>query len=109
MIGRALVHDPKMLILDEPYSSLDLKARTVFSNLVEKIGRRGQAIILVTHRLEEIPANTQRVILLKNGKILADGQKPKLLTSELVSKLYDLPVKVVEHDGLYHALPKKTS
>jgi iron complex transport system ATP-binding protein len=107
MIGRALVHDPKMLILDEPYTSLDLKSRHIFSTMVEKIGQREHSIVLVTHALEEIPANTDRVILMKQGRLLADGPKKKMLTSKMISELYDLPVKVVEHDGLYHALPQR--
>jgi iron complex transport system ATP-binding protein len=107
LIGRALVHDPQMLILDEPYTSLDLKSRHVFAGVVEKIGERGHAIVLVTHMLEEIPANTHRVILMKQGKILAEGEKEKMLTAAMISDLYDLPVQVVEHDGLYHALPER--
>lgn len=107
LIGRALVHDPQMLILDEPFTSLDLKSRHVFANVVEKIGKRGHTIVLVTHMLEEIPANTNRVILMKQGKILAEGTKKEMLTAAMISNLYDLSVKVVEHDGLYHALPER--
>ncbi len=70
LIGRALVHDPKALILDEPANSLDLHAFHKFSNILSKIARSGTSIILVTHNLSDIIPEIKRVILMKDGKIL---------------------------------------
>ena len=74
LIGRALVHDPKALILDEPTNSrLDLHALYKFSNILSKIARSGISIILVTHNLFDIIPEIKRVILMKDGKFYKDG------------------------------------
>lgn len=103
LIGRALVHDPLMLVLDEPYSSLDLKARALFADVVRKVARRGHSLVLVTHALEEIPPEIERVVLMKQGMIFADGPKDRLLRSATISELFDMPVRVVREGETYHA------
>jgi iron complex transport system ATP-binding protein len=106
LVARALVHDPEMLLLDEPYTSLDIAARHSFGSCVRGLAARGQAIILVTHELSEIPPEIDRVILVKDGKILADGPKSKNLSSELISELFGLSLTVTEEKGHYHAAPR---
>lgn len=106
LVARALVHDPDTLLLDEPYTSLDIAARHTFSERVKTLAERGHAIILVTHELAEIPPDMDRIILVKEGRILADGPKREVLNSTLVSELFDLPVCVREEDGIYHAMPR---
>lgn len=103
LMARALVHDPEMLLLDEPYTSLDIGARHVFRGCVRNLAALGHAIILVTHELSEIPPEIERVILIKDGRILADGRKRDLLTSDLISELFGVPVFVSENDGHYGA------
>jgi iron complex transport system ATP-binding protein len=104
LIGRALVHDPEALILDEPANSLDLKALHSFREIVRKIAGSGKSIILVTHTLEDIIPEINRVILIKNGKIFMDGKKQEVLTDANLSKLFSLPIKVLENKGYYQAL-----
>ncbi|MCO5380974.1 MAG: ABC transporter ATP-binding protein [Methanosarcina barkeri] len=77
LIGRALVHDPQALVLDEPTNSLDLKAIYSFRESVRKIAGSGKSVILVTHALEDIIPEINRVILIKEGKIFRDGKKKK--------------------------------
>lgn len=105
LLGRALVHDPHTLILDEPTSGLDLKACFQYLNLVRGLMRNGKTIILVTHHIHEIPPEISRVVLLKGGKVLADGDKTEVLTDASLSNLFETPVQLVQANGFYQALP----
>jgi iron complex transport system ATP-binding protein len=73
LLGRALVHDPPVLVLDEPTSGLDLKACFQYLDLLRMQLTKGKTVLLVTHHLHEIPPEIDRVIFLKEGKVLADG------------------------------------
>ncbi len=106
LVARALIHEPDTLLLDEPYTSLDLAARHQFYQRVRLLAARGHAIILVTHELAEIPPETDRVILIQDGRIRADGPKRSILTSGNISALFGIPVEVREEDGRYRALPE---
>jgi len=103
LIGRALVHDPKALILDEPTNSLDLHALHTFRNSLRTIARSGVGIIMATHNLHDIIPEISRVILMKNGRFFVDGQKEEVLTDSHIGKLFNVPVKVKEEDGWYYA------
>jgi iron complex transport system ATP-binding protein len=104
MIARALVSDPKALMLDEPTAGLDLPARQRFLGTLQKIARHSKTIILVTHRVEEIFPEINRVILLKQGRILLDGAKKEVLTSEHLSALFEAPITVHQHHGYFSAV-----
>lgn len=104
LVARALVHEPDMLLLDEPFSSLDIAARHTFALRVSELAARGHAIVLVTHELSEIPPEIDRIILIKAGKISGDGPKAAILRSETISELFGLPVRIVFEEGRYHAL-----
>lgn len=101
MIGRALINNPQVIVLDEPTVSLDIKARANFLQNIRALIRRKHSVIMVTHLPEEIVPEIQRVILLKNGKIYADGAKEKILTGKLLSEVFDLPIKVEKTGGYY--------
>jgi iron complex transport system ATP-binding protein len=102
LIARALVHDPVTLLLDEPFNSLDLHAIVELRRILSKLARGGIGILLVTHHLPDIIPEIDRVILLRNGRICADGAKAALLTSERIGELFGLPLEVVERGGFYH-------
>jgi iron complex transport system ATP-binding protein len=102
LIGRALVHDPLALLLDEPSNSLDLHATLELRGILRKLARAGTGILMVTHHLPDIIPEIDRVILLKNGRIFADGDKQQLLTAERLSELFGLPVELARRDGYYH-------
>ena len=104
LIARALVSEPQALMLDEPTTGLDLLARSRFLQTLQKIARHGQTIILVTHRVEEIFPEIDRVILLQQGRILLDGRKREVLTSQNLSALFGAPIKVRERRGYYTAM-----
>ena len=103
LIGRALVHDPMILVLDEPTNSLDLKSKHVFRETVSKIASAGKSIILVTHDLEDIVPEINRAVLLKDGRIFADGDIEDILTAEKLTELFGIPVEVGKDKGYYHA------
>jgi iron complex transport system ATP-binding protein len=102
LIGRALVHDPRALILDEPTTSLDLHALHKFREVLRKIARAGKNLILVTHQLHDIIPEIDRVILMRNGAVFKDGAKRDVLTGPNLSELFQLPVRVEEHNGYFH-------
>jgi iron complex transport system ATP-binding protein len=101
LIGRALVHAPKALVLDEPTSSLDPHATHELRVILRKLAQAGTSIIVVTHHLPDIIPEVDRVILIKKGRILRDGPKRQTLTSESLSELFETPVELLERDGLY--------
>ncbi|MFY4729048.1 ABC transporter ATP-binding protein [Nitrospira sp. BLG_2] len=105
LLGRALVHDPPVLVLDEPTSGLDLKACFQYLDLLRVQIAKGKTVLLVTHHLHEIPPEIDRVIFLKEGKILADGFKSTLFTNDHVSRLFDSTITLVQANGWYQALP----
>ena len=82
LIGRALVHDPKALVLDEPTASLDLHAIHELRAILRKLAQAGTSIIVVTHYLPDIIPEIGRVVLIKKGRILRDTSKVEALTSE---------------------------
>jgi iron complex transport system ATP-binding protein len=105
LLGRALVHEPSVLVLDEPTSGLDLTATFHYLDLVRLHMRKGKTVLLVTHHIHEIPPEVRRVVLLKNGTIVQDGEKGKVLTDANLSLLFECPVALAEANGWYQALP----
>jgi iron complex transport system ATP-binding protein len=103
LIARALVHHPKVLVLDEPTRGLDLVARHVFMERIRDVARQGVAILLVTHYVDEVIPEIDRVILLARGQIAADGLKAAVLTSEALTRVFSAPLAVEETSGYYHA------
>ena len=104
LIGRALVHDPKTLVLDEPTNSLDLHALHTFRQTLRKIAQAGTGIILVTHQLHDIIPEVSRVVLMKEGRFIGDGPKPAMLTEERIGGLFQVPVRIREDSGYYYTL-----
>ncbi|WP_342672593.1 ABC transporter ATP-binding protein [Candidatus Nitrospira nitrificans] len=105
LLGRALVHDPPVLVLDEPTSGLDLKACFQYLDLLRAHITQEKTVLLVTHHLHEIPPEIDRVIFLKDGKIVADGTKSALITGDRVSRLFDSKLTLAQANGWYQALP----
>lgn len=105
LLARALVHDPPVLVFDEPTSGLDPKACFQYLNLLRAQIVKGKTVLLVTHHLHEIPPEIDRVIFLKEGKILADGQKSALLTNDQVSTLFESKITLVQSKGWYQVMP----
>jgi iron complex transport system ATP-binding protein len=105
LLGRALVHQPATLIMDEPTAGLDISASFDYLRQISRLASEGQNIVIVTHHLNEIPPEVDRVVLLKQGAVVADGSKAETLTDHLLSDLYETPVRVGCIDGHYLAYP----
>lgn len=105
LLARALVHDPDTLVLDEPTAGLDLTASFDYLARIRQLAARGKTIVLVTHLLNEIPPEVERVILIRRGRIVADGPKDRVLTVENLERTYDTPVRLAKVDEYYLAYP----
>jgi iron complex transport system ATP-binding protein len=103
LIGRALVHNPKTLILDEPTNSLDLHALHTFRQTLRKIAQAGTGIILVTHNLHDIIPEISRVVLMMDGRFCGDGPKAAMLTDTKIGNLFSVPLHVREEGGYFYA------
>jgi len=104
LIARALIHNPKALILDEPTIALDLHAQYKFRKILRKISKSGTGIILITQNLQDIIPQIRRVILMRKGKFYKDGPKAKILTSRNISSLFKVPVRIKKENGCFYAV-----
>lgn len=104
LIGRALIHDPEALILDEPTNSLDPGAVREFRQLLRKLARAGRTLLLVTHHIADVIPEIERVVSVKDGRIVADGPKAKWLTSAHLSRLFGTPLRVTRQGSQYDLL-----
>ena len=98
LIARALVHDPSSLLFDEPGNALDVAAHAALVDTMSTLARAGIGIVLVTHHVSEIVPEIERIVMLRDGRVMADGAKNDLLTSERVSDLFGVRAQV-HRDG----------
>jgi iron complex transport system ATP-binding protein len=116
MIGRALVGSSaamegaagvgamnQMLLLDEPSNALDLAAQQDLRTMLRGLAQQGTGILLITHHIADILPEIGRVILMREGRIVADGAKRELLTGQRLSALFGVPIELTERDGFIHA------
>ena len=101
LIARALVHTPAALVLDEPTRGLDLVAQHDFMEQVRRIAQHGTTILLVTHHVDEIIPEIERVILLQRGRIASDGPKATVLTAAELGRVFDAPLAVEQTGGYF--------
>ena len=102
LIARALVHDPQTLLFDEPSNALDIAGQVELRDTMRELARAGLGILLVTHHVSEIIPEIERVVLLRGGRILADGSKEAVLTDERLSELFGVPVRLFREDGYFY-------
>ena len=102
MIARALVHQPGMLLLDEPSNALDIAAQRELREALRLVVRQGTGVIMVTHHLADILPEMDRVIMMRNGRIFADGSKDELITAEKLLELFGVEVTLTQRDGYWH-------
>jgi len=80
---------------------LDIVIKAQFRDMFDSLIDKGTNVVMITHELEDIPKNVERVIMMKDGKIFRDGKKKDVLTSDIVSSLFSSPIKVTEDNGTY--------
>lgn len=103
LIARALIHGPDTLLLDEPTTSLDLPSLREVRGQLRRLAAQGVGLLLITHHLDDIIPEIDRVVLLREGKVAFDGPKREVLTSERLSSTFGIPLDVISRDGFYHA------
>jgi iron complex transport system ATP-binding protein len=102
LIARALVHDPQTLLFDEPSNALDIGAQVQLRDTMRDLAQSGLGILLVTHHVSEIIPEIERVVLLRQGRIVADGPKSEILNAEHLSELFGVRVQIGRQDGYFH-------
>src|SRR5215469_831230 len=103
LIGRALMADPRLLIIDEPCAGLDPVAREHFLQFLERLARSKSApvMVLVTHHVEEITGAFSHLMVLKQGQVIAAGPRREVLTSKTLSAAFDARVRLINRAGRY--------
>jgi iron complex transport system ATP-binding protein len=102
LIARALVHDPETLLFDEPSNALDIGAQVQLRETMRQLAQSGLAILLVTHHVSEIIPEIERVVLLREGRVVADGPKDEVLSAARLTELFGVPVQMSRRDGYCH-------
>jgi len=108
MIGRALAGasvdgEVQMLLLDEPSNALDLAAQHDLRDMLRGLAQRGVAIVMITHHIADILPEMKRVVMMRDGKIAADGEKRELLTENRLSELFGREIMLTERGGFWNA------
>jgi len=103
LIARALVHRPRQLLLDEPSNALDLAAQRELRETLRRLASEGTGLVLVTHYLGDILPEIERVILMRDGRIAADGPREELLTASRLSELFHVPVRIGRDEEWLHS------
>ena len=103
LIGRALMAKPRVLILDEPCAGLDPAAREHFLQFIQRLGmqKNSPTLVLVTHHVEEMMPAFSHVLILKNGAVLALGNKTQVMTSKNLSQTFSVKLKLQCRRGRY--------
>ncbi|MDR3290439.1 MAG: ATP-binding cassette domain-containing protein [Rickettsiales bacterium] len=101
LIARALINDPKALILDEPTNSLDVKAIQNLKNTMTKITKQGKSLILVTHTVSDIIPEISKVVMIKKGEVFVAGKKNIVLTKKNLQKLFEMDLELVKDENNY--------
>ena len=101
IIGRALIHDPKAFILDEPTVGLDVKTQHSFMKILQKLSKK-TTIILVTHHIEEIFKEITHVALMYNKTIFKQGKKEDILTSQNLSEIFEIKIDLQKENNRYY-------
>ena len=106
LVARALVHEPEVIVLDEPSTALDFAAAIQLTGVLRSLLGSGRDLVLVTHHPGEILPGMDRVILLREGQIFADGHKRDIITSSRLSELYQVDLRVSWSHGWCEVKPR---
>ncbi len=103
LIGRAIVHRPKILLLDEPSNGLDLAAQWELRHTMRRLAQQGTGVLLITHHLSDILPEIERVVMMQAGRIVGDGSKAEMLAADRLQQLFGVEVELAERNGCEHA------
>ncbi len=102
LIARALIKNPEILILDEPIANLDYKSKFFVIDKINELSKLNTKILCITHDISMITEIYDRVIMLKDGKIIVDGNQNKVINSGNLTNLYGIQVEVTKKNGLWN-------
>jgi iron complex transport system ATP-binding protein len=103
-LARVLAQDTHVLLLDEPTAALDIRHQEQVLGLAGQLARQGRAVAVVMHDLGLAAAHADRVVVLSGGQLVADGAPEQVLTSDLLTEVYECPIEVVRHPRTDHLL-----
>ena len=99
IIARAIINNPKVLILDEPSVNLDLKSRIFLIEKIKNLSQLGICILCITHDISLITKDYNRLIFLKDREIIRDGKPSELMNSKNINKLFDINIQLIENSN----------
>jgi iron complex transport system ATP-binding protein len=103
LLARALVLEPELLLLDEAANGLDFPSRSIYRDTLKRVLSEGKTLVLITHDLSQVLPEINKIVFMKNGKIIETGNKEDMLTEEKLSALYGKEVYLDKRNGLYSA------
>ena len=108
LLLRVLMGSPELLILDEPFESLDIPSRLFMEKLLDDFTARERVhTITIVHRIEEIPRHANHALLLRGGRVFAAGPADEIITSENLSRLYDVKLFVGRRGPRFYWVPEQ--
>lgn len=103
LIARALVHDPQVIVFDEPCTGLDPQGMYYVRQSLRALAQAGKTVVLVTHYPEDIIPEIGRILMIKDGAVFADCEKEEAMTDERLSSLFGIPMNVIQ-TGPYYSI-----
>ncbi len=105
MLARGLAQESEILLLDEPTSNLDIKHQMNVTRLLKELAdKRGMIVVMICHDLNIASRYSDRIVMLHEGRIFADGTPDKVLTAENIESVYGVSCQVVEFEGRPHVM-----
>ena len=106
ILARAMVNKPEVLILDEPTINLDMKSLFNLFNTIKRLLLSKITIIYITNKIDSILKETDRIVLMKNGRIIADGHPRQIMKTETINNLYETNIELININGNWRVIPK---
>ena len=103
ILARSLMTEPRLLLLDEAYTALDLGARERLAGALANLVRADRSVVVVTHHVEEIPPGFANILMLAGGRVVASGPIEDMLTSESLSRTFDMSLELSRQNGRWWA------
>ncbi len=105
LLAKGVVQTPKLMLVDEPSAHLDIKYKVQVMELLKMLSEKGMAILMANHDINLLTRFCDRILLLHEGEIIADGKPNDVVTQENIRKVFDIEVEIVQSGGVNYILP----